>query len=271
MRRVHRPRRHEEPVEVKVGGSTWACGAEEEGGVGVEIDGCGDGGRPWTTVCSPARMILSGARARTSNGPRCSAVPATGSMAGHWVRRRRLNATTLPPRQFVTARQKTRASLPPGRLAVSGCRCSVPIFGNSARFTSRGPTSTTLVDRCTTDATGHLRPLQRRGGWGGLPVQAQARAATPLVLHLTPPARIRVAMLPYPRSERGDGAAILGLERRAREGSGSRQSARRGGELPLLGEWIAPRNGLRWTGMGGHGRGLRRGEHDTRIPWRAYE
>lgn len=60
---------------------------------------------PWTTACSPARMILPGARARTSNGPRCSAVPASGSMAGHWVRRCRcrINATTLPPRQFVTA------------------------------------------------------------------------------------------------------------------------------------------------------------------------
>jgi hypothetical protein len=36
---------------------------------------------PWTTACSPVRMILPGARARTSTGPRCSAVPATGSMA----------------------------------------------------------------------------------------------------------------------------------------------------------------------------------------------
>jgi|UniRef100_A0A804P5E5 hypothetical protein len=37
-------RRHEESEEAMFGGSTWACGAEEEGGVGVEIDGSGDGG-----------------------------------------------------------------------------------------------------------------------------------------------------------------------------------------------------------------------------------
>jgi hypothetical protein len=83
------------------------------------------------TACSPARMILTGARARTSNGPRCSAVLATGSMAGHWVRRRRLNATMLPLHQFVIARQKARASLPPGRLAVSGRRCTTDATGHS--------------------------------------------------------------------------------------------------------------------------------------------
>jgi hypothetical protein len=81
------------------------------------------------TACSPTRMILTGARARTSNGPRCSAVSATGSMAGHWVRRR-LNATTLPSRQFVIARQKACASLPPGRLAVSGRRCTTDATGH---------------------------------------------------------------------------------------------------------------------------------------------
>ena len=35
-------RQNEEPEEARVGGST--CGAEEEGGPGVEIDGGGDGG-----------------------------------------------------------------------------------------------------------------------------------------------------------------------------------------------------------------------------------
>jgi hypothetical protein len=84
------------------------------------------------TACSPARMILTGARALTSNGPRCFIMPATGSMAGHWVCHRRLNATTLPPRQFVIARQKARVSLPPGRLAVSGCRCTIDAIGHSS-------------------------------------------------------------------------------------------------------------------------------------------
>jgi hypothetical protein len=50
-----------------------------------------------------------------------------------------------------------------------------------------------------------------------------------------------------------DGTAISGLER------GLDRTAQHAEENCILGEWIAPRSGLRWTRMGGHGRGSRRG------------